>query len=261
MKDQPYYKKRAQRLAPRRLRSMLRYRFLTAYGYEKGPVIVDAIVDDILELIEQYYITPRHQRVGQIIWLAPHKDENQHKGKTIASTRLVPIKLNLIAEEDHELLAQGASMRERQKARIRRLFLEAFEQDALLTNLEVGILIGRSEYAVNKVVSEYRDQGVNLPTRGWVHDIGRGPSHKKIILEYYLEGMLTPDIAARTYHHPSAVDRYIKNFEVVRGLAQRFRAEEIPPLARMQPIVVNEYLEVLKAHGMLPRMLQETAAD
>ena len=95
------------------------------------------------------------------------------------------------------------------------------------TNLEVGILIGRSEYAVNKVVSEYRDQGVNLPTRGWVHDIGRGPSHKKIILEYYLEGMLTPDIAARTYHHPSAVDRYIKNFEVVRGhLVLLFEADD-----------------------------------
>lgn len=261
MKDQPYHKKRARRLAPRHLRGMLRHRFLTAYGYEKGPVIVDAIVDDILELIEQYYVTPHHQRVGQIIWLAPHKDENQHKGKSIASTRLVPIKLNLITDEDYELMDQGASMRERQKARVRRLFLEAYEQDTLLSNLEVGVLIGRSEYAVNKMVREYREQGVNLPTRGWVHDIGRGPSHKQIILEYYLQGMLTPDIAARTYHHPSAVDRYIKNFEVVRGLAQRFGPHEIPPLARMQPIVVNEYLEILKAHDMLPKPIHESAAD
>lgn len=252
MKEAPHHQKRADRLAPRELRAMLRHRFLHAYGYDKGPVLVDAIVDDILELLEQYYVTPAHQQVGQVIWLAAHKDETQHQGKSIATTRLVPIKLNLYTEADRRRLAGGVPLRERRQARICRLFREAYEQDALLTNLEVAILLGQSEATVSKVVRDLRDQGDYLPTRGWVHDIGRGPSHKRLIIDYYLDGMLTPDIAARTYHHPHAVDRYIKNFEVVRGLAERFSAEEIPPLARMQACVVEEYFAILEDHGMLP---------
>jgi hypothetical protein len=232
---------------------MLSHRFLTAYGFEKGPVLVEAIVDDILELIEQYYVTPEQQYVGQIVWLAAHKEETQRQGKSIATTRMLPIKLSLLTTEDYQLLAEGASSHERQRQRICRLFHEAYEQDALLTYLEVAMLVGWSEDAVGKVVRRERQKGNSIPTRGWVHDLGRGPSHKGLIIELYLRGYLTPDIAARTYHHPFAVDRYIKDFEVVRGLTQRFSAQEIPPLARMQPGVVNEYLTILKEHDLLPK--------
>lgn len=253
MKALPYYGKRAQRLAPRNLRSMLHHRFLTSYGFEKGPVLVDAIVDDILQLLEQYYVTPEHQCVGQVIWLAAHKDERQYYGKTMATTRLLPIKLNLLADEDYQLLAEGASMHQRQCQRIRRLFHEAYEQDTLLTYLEVALLIGWNEDTVGEVVRTEREQGNPLPTRGWIHDMGRAPTHKGMIIDLYLRGFLTPDIAARTSHHPQSVDRYIKNFEVVRGLAQRFSPQEIPQLARIQPCVVDEYLAILEEHDLLEK--------
>ncbi|PXF53697.1 MAG: hypothetical protein C4B56_02175, partial [Candidatus Methanophagaceae archaeon] len=56
-----------------------------------------------------------------------------------------------------------------------------------------------------------------LPRRGTVHDLGRSTTHKKIICEKSLRAKkATPDIARETHHSPSAVDRYLGDFDRVR---------------------------------------------
>ena len=47
-----------RRLARRNLASLLRYKFLHEYGYDKGAVVVAAIVADICETIRRYYARP-----------------------------------------------------------------------------------------------------------------------------------------------------------------------------------------------------------
>ncbi|MGH2704947.1 MAG: DUF1670 domain-containing protein [Actinomycetota bacterium] len=70
------------------------------------------------------------------------------------------------------------------------------------------------------------------------------PTHKAAIIRLYL-GMLTPDIARRTYHSKEAVDRYIRGFERVRLLASKFATEELPLLSGMGERLVEEYLRLL----------------
>jgi hypothetical protein len=62
-------------------------------------------------------------------------------------------------------------------------------------------------------------------------------------------GMLTPDIAARTYHSKEAVDRYIRGFERVRLLASKFSKEELPLLTGMSELLVAQYLKLLSDHA------------
>jgi len=47
-----------RRLARRNLASLLRYKFIYEYGYDKGEVVVAAIVADICETIRRYYARP-----------------------------------------------------------------------------------------------------------------------------------------------------------------------------------------------------------
>jgi hypothetical protein len=47
-----------QRLARRSLPSLLRYKFLHEYGYDKGAVVVSAIVDDICTVVRNYFSRP-----------------------------------------------------------------------------------------------------------------------------------------------------------------------------------------------------------
>ena len=48
----------SRRLAGRTLPSLLRYKFLHEYGYDKGEVVVAAIVDDICIVVRNFFRRP-----------------------------------------------------------------------------------------------------------------------------------------------------------------------------------------------------------
>ena len=55
----------------RSLASLLRYKFLHEYGYGKGAVVVQAIVEDICKVVRGYYARPEDLEPGQLIYHAP----------------------------------------------------------------------------------------------------------------------------------------------------------------------------------------------
>ena len=83
--------------------------------------------------------------------------------------------------------------------------------------------------------------------------MGSFPTHKAAIVRLYLDGLTTPDIAARTYHSKEAVDRYIRGFERVRLLAAKFAREELPLLTGMSESLVDQYLALIDEHGLANR--------
>jgi hypothetical protein len=110
-----------RRLARRTLPSLLRYKFLHEYGYDKGEVIVAAIVEDICTVVRNYYRRPDDLEPGQLIYLCPAADERQRKGKTMAHTRLVPVRLTVVAQADIDAMVAGIGALERRELRLRRL--------------------------------------------------------------------------------------------------------------------------------------------
>lgn len=60
-----------RRLARRNLGSLLRHKFLHEYGYDKGAVVVAAIVADLCETIQRYYTRSGDLQPGQLLYNAP----------------------------------------------------------------------------------------------------------------------------------------------------------------------------------------------
>jgi Protein of unknown function (DUF1670). len=60
--------------------------------------------------------------------------------------------------------------------------------------------------------------GLYCHIAGTIHDIGPSLTHKKVIVEKFLQNIPTPDIARMTQHTEEACDRYIKAFKKVRML-------------------------------------------
>ena len=85
--------KRLRRLQAKSLRQLLIYRFLNHYGYDKGEITAKAIVDDILKLIDDYFIVSKleddlhHLNFGQLVWMAVPIDEYPKRGKTLMGTQ------------------------------------------------------------------------------------------------------------------------------------------------------------------------------
>ena len=60
-----------------------------------------------------------------------------------------------------------------------------------------------------------KEAGIEVRTRGVIHNIGRGQTHKVKIVGLYLEGKTFSEIRFKTHHSTGAIKRYIQGFQKV----------------------------------------------
>lgn len=245
--------KKYRRLKDKNLEQLLLNRFLNNYGYEKGEITAKAIISDILKLVDDYFLVStldddqHHIHSGQLVYMAIPVDEYPKRGKAIAQTRLMPVVLSFIADEDIEHIAHGFDSKSLRMKRLIRWVDEAFDQGALLTQLDLAMLLGVTESVVSQYVNEIQKKGKLLPTRGNIHDLSGAITHKKEIITLYLEGYFTPEIAIKTKHSNEAVDRYIRDYQRVQILWQNHitNMDQISQLTRLSKRVVQQYVDLL----------------
>ena len=257
--SKPYTKeqehlKRYRRLKSKSLQQVLTYRFLNHYGYDKGEITVKAIVDDILNLMENYFLlSPKPDGMqflnyGYLTWMAVPVDEYPQRGKTIAATRLKPILLSFITDEDISHIANGFDAKSLRKKKLLRWVDQAYDQGTVLTQLDLAALLGCCDTVISQYVQEIQKETDRiLPTRGNYHDLSGAVTHKKEIITLYLEGYLTPEIASKTNHSKEAVDRYIKDFQRVKLLWENDirDPENMANVARLSKRVIQQYVDLL----------------
>lgn len=245
--------KKMRRLKDKNLHQLLLYRFLNHYGYDKGEITALAIIDDILKLIDDYFLVSsidddlHHIHYGQLVWMAVPIDEYPKRAKRIAETRMKPVVLSFVNDDDISHIAHGFDSASLRKRRIARWADQAFDQGALLTQLDFAILLGICDAVVSKYVNEIQQNGKLLPTRGNIHDLSGAITHKREIITLYLEGYLTPQIAIKTKHSNEAVDRYIKDYHRVEMLWKNgiTDLDQISQLAKLSKRVVQQYVDLL----------------
>lgn len=242
----------ARRIQKRSLPDLLVHKFLTEYGYDHGPIIARAIVDDILAAIERCY--PERVPPKTVTWLAV-RVEKRGRRKGISVTDLVPVQLKMYTESEVDLLTDPA-LRKKQRARrafnqarFARWCFEAREQGGVLTLLDLSLLSGLSTIYASRVLREYEEKtGEIVPTRGTVHDMGPAVTHKREIVRRWLRHQSPVRIARETKHAQASVDRYIGDYQRVRLLAQKVPVEEVPALTGLSAAVVAQYVELLQQY-------------
>lgn len=245
--------KKMRRLRDKNLHQLLLYRFLNHYGYDKGEVTAKAIIDDILKLIDDYFLVSsidndlHHINYGQLVWMAVPVDEYPQRAKTIAATRMKPVVLSFITDDDISHIALGFDSKTLRKKRMERWSHEAFDQGALLTQLDLAVLLGVCDTVVSQYAREIQHQENILPTRGNIHDLSGAVTHKREIITLYLEGYLTPEIALKTKHSKEAIDRYIHDYHRVETLWKHAITDldHISQLTRLSKRVVQQYVDLL----------------
>lgn len=242
----------ADRFNKRSLPQLLVHKFLTKYGYANGPIVAQAIVDDILATVEQCY--PERLLPKTVVWLAVRREwKGQRKG--IELTDLVPVRLPIATDEEIQLLMKP-ELRKKLKARrafnrtrFARWCFEAYEQGGVLTLLDLSILSGMSENYVGELLREYEAENERVvPTRGTVHDLGPSVTHKAEVVRRWLRHESPAQIARVLNHSQEAVDRYIADFQKVRSLVQRIPLLEIPGITGLSDAVVKQYIALIRQY-------------
>jgi len=254
--------KKFRRINDKSLRQLLIHRFINSYGYDKGEVTAQAIVDDVLKTVQHYFVVAKplqqmaegktppdehYLRYGQLVWMAVPVDELPAKGKSIVKTRMKPVILTYLASEDIQTIRNGFTSRQLRINRMVRWCEEAYDQGALLTQLDLAVLLNVCDAVVSDYVNEYQGaSGRILPTRGNIHDLSGAITHKREIIALYLQGFLTPTIARKTRHSKEAVDRYIRDYENVRLVRTATDdVDNISQITHLSKRVVRQYLDLI----------------
>ena len=169
------------------------------YAFVGGDRVQDMLIEDLIQIFQQYSRDQWNLEVGQTLWFAVHMDEKPGTGKTLSKMRVVPTILSITHEEDKQMRINGYSDQEIRRYRVARMLKEAYSQKGVLTQADVAELIGVSAGTIGKDIKIYQaEQGVILPYRGTIHDIGPSLTHKKVIIEKFIQGIPTPDISRMT---------------------------------------------------------------
>lgn len=197
-----------------------------------------------------------NRKAGQIILSAIAMGEPA--GKPIKECKLLPVTITYFAEEDF-MVQHLYGVKGLRRYRILRATVEAFEQGALISQEQLASMICCSRSTVGRDIQKLRENDIEVPTRGFIQDIGPGTSHKAKAVDLYLEGLECSEIARRMYHAPSSIYRYLEMFIRVYLLSEDgYTPEEIRHLAKISPKLCSDYLALVEKHKTLsPNRLAE----
>jgi len=213
--------------------------------------VLELIAEDIVALHHKYYPQNNKPSFGQLSWVSTAADNSKPRlGQKLEEYRQETINLPYVTKEDIELKRQNVSKTEHDLIRIERLTKSAKEQGALITVEELAAILNRSTVTISKRIKEYHEQNDDLlPIKGYILDMGRGTTHKKKMLELYEQNMQPPDIARKTDHSLSAVDRYIKDYERVKFLVRRgIEVHQISHMTGRGHSVIKQYIQIYKKY-------------
>jgi len=216
------------------------------FGFENKLKIADVLIESFLEIIDQYGKDKQKIQPYQIVWPAVAKDDFPSYGKTMAKTKYIPVVLTLWTPEELELLAEGHDPKSLQPQRIARFHNQAFDQGAVLANIDDGLILNHCESRISQLRRQWEaDHDQILPSRGSYHDLGQTLSHKVKIIELHLQGLMPSEIARRMNHDPKNVDRYIRDFErTVPFFKEGKSIAKIAFYTRMSEKLVKEYKKI-----------------
>lgn len=210
-----------------------------------GPILRSKLIEELLNLLKDLLPLKDHVKPGQIVWNAVSINTRADW----SNVRLVPVTLTMIDENDITQLARGVTMSQIAKQSIARITQEAYEQGALLSMRDIGLLTWRYSAAISAYRKQYeKEHDVVLPHPGSLQDMGSCISHKSMIVRKVEVDKKDPLIVAKETNHSAwAVDRYLKDFNRVRLCHQDGKDPKFISLATgLNKLVVNEYLKIIE---------------
>jgi len=238
------------RLAVKTLDQRFRYELET--GFEMAPRVAQGILEAAKDVFSLDAVSGDHfgrLRPGQIRQViaaagAPH-------GRPLRETEMVEVVWTIKAgEEDLEVLREHGPQALR-RVRVLRLVDEALDQGGEPTQEDLGKALGVTARTIRSDIAVLEAEGYQVATRGKLRGVGRGQSHKVIIVELYLKRYTYTEIKRRTRHSIAAIKRYIQTFgRVVMVSRKGLSASEIAFAVGISERLTEEYLNLYQRYDI-----------
>jgi len=235
--------------------SLLCHLLQTEFPATFGPAVTRLFADKIQELHERCHPPLSRVKVGQVLWLAVAIDDPPGRSKRIEQTRLVPVLLDLVTHKDIEDTITPNNGLAVRSAKVVRLFRQAHEQGAVLSEVDVALLLHVAPRTISRAILAHEQASQeSVPRRGTIHDMGRSVTHKAIICyKRLVEKKSTSEVALETYHSPEEVEYYVQCLRRIQLCHDTgMSPEDIVQATGHTPFLVREYLDLIRRLGLPP---------
>jgi hypothetical protein len=241
-----YIHKRYGPMREKSLQNALSQRIAKDFPRLGGERIRQLCAASILAVVKQHLRPREHVQHGQVVWLAVSLNDPPARKKRLRDTELVPVILDLSTTADVQAILERVKPQERLRRKAIRLSEQAHAQGALLSNVDLAVLLNRADSQIAALLAAHERQSQTLiPRRATLHDCGSGLTHKAIICRKHLEGKTADQIARETQHSLTAVDRYLSDFARVRHCRQLgMSPEQIAFTLNHSHHLVQQYLDL-----------------
>ena len=143
--------------------------------------------------------------------------------------------------------------------RMQRMAVEAFQQGGLLTLEDLANrLFNCGQRTLSRDLDVLRQEGVVLPLRSIIKDMGRSISHRSLIVEKWLLGNEYSEISCATNHSIPSVQNYVSKFKRVIALAEEgYDVHTIAFLVKVSATLVESYHKLYQTLKIVPSRQKE----
>lgn len=231
------------------------------YGFINSRRVITMLVDDIVELVDNFFPAPTTVRPGWMVFTGtqvtghkaiPGKSAGEYPLKTLAWPILLPEDSQAIAQMPTGNAGKSllAKLLRKRIGRVIEYGLNQAEGKVVLTTADLALMFGRTSPHISSMLQRLREEcGRPFPTKGYFFDQGVRPTHKAEIIALYEQGLDEAAIAYAANHSQSSVGHYIRDYERVKLLLKRdIATDQIAVLSGLQSSVVKAHIKLLRKY-------------
>lgn len=216
-----------------------------------------AILNLVYEVYQPFTENSASLKPGQLLFEVVGI-ENSPKEK-LSDCQMKTVVLTLDAGEEDLRVRREQGVIELRRHRLQRLTNEAFSQDGLLTVEDLANrLLNCGERTLTRDIAALKKQGVVLPIRSTIKDMGRSITHREMIVRLWLSGKEFSEISRQTNHSIEAVADYVDKFKRVIALAKdNYEIHTIAFFVKISKPLAQAYYDLSLSMNMAPHRKEE----
>ena len=179
--------------------------------------------------------------------------------KKLADATKISVTLTINDDKEDLTIKEAKGVVALRQQRLSRICNEAFMQGGLLTVEDIANRIFCcGERTIVRDLRDLRSQGVFIPLRSTIKDMGRTLSHRSLIVREWVKGAEYSEIARKTNHSLKAVGNYVQKFkQVVALMKDGYDVHTIAFLTKISKKLAEEYIDIKAHSAIVPSRMHE----
>ena len=226
-------------------------------GMNCSPFEARAILDSVHRVYGDHFDYTQELAPGKAKFIVISAEDSPSTKLTDATK--VNVTLTINDDKEDLPIKEKSGVTGLRQHRLARICNEAFMQGGLLTVEDIAnSVFCCGERTIVRDLKALREQGVFLPLRSTIKDMGRTISHRSLIVKEWVKGSEYTEIARKTNHSVKSVNNYVNKFkQVVALMKEGYDVHTIALVTKISKRLAEEYIDIHAHSTIVPSRKHE----